>query len=357
MVDNKNNFNNILVDACMHLGDLIHATTVVPLLKEIYPSAKVSFLVNEGLESLFCCVDGVNNIIPYKYKSGGSYIGVYNMAKKIKHYNFDLSISLDPRTRLSAMMWLAKIPCRVGSPSVFGWQPGIERYFFNKYVNLDGYNFKKYPAAFNFQKLIKDFSCYTSNTQYIPKFVYPSEEAIKYVDLRTQKIQKDSLVVALCVNTFDVARNWNLCNYNMIVKSLLRNYNAFIIGVGVKADAEAFNKVVYGINNDRIIDLIGKTNFDQLNAVFKKCDLLINPDNGMGHFAAAAGCPTVTLFSNALPEKYKPLHPLTEVVSSNCECMGQCDKYKRQKCGYKCLDNLKVDDVLYKIERLVHNIR
>ena len=29
----KPKYNNILIDAVMHLGDLIHATTLIPLLK------------------------------------------------------------------------------------------------------------------------------------------------------------------------------------------------------------------------------------------------------------------------------------------------------------------------------------
>ena len=33
----KPKYNNILIDAVMHLGDLIHATTLIPLLKQQYP--------------------------------------------------------------------------------------------------------------------------------------------------------------------------------------------------------------------------------------------------------------------------------------------------------------------------------
>lgn len=64
------------------------------------------------------------------------------MAKEIKKYNFDLSISLDPRLRLSAMMWLAGIPTRVGSESLFGWQAGTERFFFSDYFRLKDYDVK-----------------------------------------------------------------------------------------------------------------------------------------------------------------------------------------------------------------------
>ena len=39
----KPKYNNILIDAVMHLGDLIHATTLIPLLKQQYPDAEKRF--------------------------------------------------------------------------------------------------------------------------------------------------------------------------------------------------------------------------------------------------------------------------------------------------------------------------
>lgn len=349
-------YKNILIDACMHLGDLIHATSVIPLLHEIYPDAEISFLVNSGLENLFSCVRGVKEVIPYKYTSGGSYYGVYEMAQDIKKRHFDLSVSLDPRTRLSAMMWLAGIPHRVGSPSVFGWKPGVERFFFNEYVDFTGYDFSKQPMAYNFQELIKRFAQIPSDKLYVPLFQKPTKDAVEYIDTYTKSISQKSLSIALCVNTVDEARNWPPKNYNLLVKKILEKYDTVIIGVGIKADEDVFLKATYDIEKDRVVNLVGKTNFDQLNALFRKCDLLINPDNGMGHFAAAAGCPTVTLFSNASPMKYKPLHPLTEVVASNCECAGKCDKKRRKSCQYRCLDMLTVEAVLCKVNKLIGKI-
>lgn len=353
---NNIQYKNILIDACMHLGDLIHATSVIPLLHEIYPDAEISFLVNSGLENLFSCVRGVKEVIPYKYTSGGSYYGVYEMAQDIKKRHFDLSVSLDPRTRLSTMMWLAGIPHRVGSPSVFGWKPGVERFFFNEYLDFTGYDFSKQPMAYNFQELIKRFAQIPSDKLYVPFFQKPTKDAVEYIDTYTKSISQKSLSIALCVNTVDEARNWPPKNYNLLVKKILEKYDTVIIGVGIKADEDVFLKATYDIEKDRVVNLVGKTNFDQLNALFRKCDLLINPDNGMGHFAAAAGCPTVTLFSNASPEKFKPLHPLTEVVASNCECVGQCNKSRRRICQYRCLDMLTVEDVLCKVDRLISKI-
>ena len=68
-------------------------------------------------------------------------------------------------------------------------------------------------------------------------------------------------------------------------------------------------------NKARVINFCGKTNLDQLSAFFTNVDFLVHFDNGMGHFAAAAGCPTITLFSNSNPMQFKPIQDNAMIVS------------------------------------------
>ena len=56
------------------------------------------------------------------------------------------------------MMWIANIPTRVGSRSIFWNESGIERFFFTDYVEWGSYICKEHSAAENFQKLIKLFA-------------------------------------------------------------------------------------------------------------------------------------------------------------------------------------------------------
>ena len=193
----KKQYKNILVDAVMHLGDLIHATSIVTLLKKLYPETRVSFLVESGLVPLFDNVGGVEHVIPYHYKSGGDYVNVFRMGNMLKKYNFDLSISLDPRTRLAAMMWIAGIPTRVGSPSVFGWEPGVEKHFFTDFVDLGEWNCKEHPHAYNFQHLVKRFAKVDNIENFKPLFTPPSVETLQYVDTLLEDIPKDSLKIAM----------------------------------------------------------------------------------------------------------------------------------------------------------------
>ena len=347
--DNTCKYNNILVDAVMHLGDLIHATTIIPLLKSTFPGTKVSFLVPSNLVEVFDLIDDVEYVIPYSYKSGRDYFNVYKMAQKIKKYNFDLSISLDPRMRLSSMMWLAGIPTRVGSPSVFGWEPGLEKIFFSDYVKFYDYDIRKHSAAENFQQLIRIFANLgnvDSDNFIRPFFKKADPSSDKYVGDILADLHKDNIKIALCVKTVDEARNWDPDNFSKIIKKLNSSYSCDFVFVGVNGDKDSIEKICSGVGkDDNLFHAEGRTNLKQLNALLRKMDFLVNLDNGMGHFAAAAGCPTVTIFSNADPWKFKPLHEKTKIVFCACDCRENCNKHSRKKCNYECLNSININDV------------
>ena len=141
------------------------------------------------------------------------------------------------------------------------------------------------------------------------------------------------------------------------MNKIIEKYKADIIITGVKSDDDTANKIIASIKDkNRVLNLCGKTNLTQLNALFSKMDFLINFDNGMGHFAAAAGCPTITLFSNALPTQFTPLHDKTLIVQSGLKCVINCNKKLRKTCGLKCLEEVTVDKVMEKVDILIKNL-
>ena len=349
-------YKNILIDAMMHLGDLIHATSVIPLLKEIYPDCKISFMVEPGLVKLFENVEGVEHVIPYSYKSKGDYLAVFKMGKDLQKYNFDLSISLDPRLRLAAMMWAAKIPTRVGSRSIFWNESGAERFFFTDYVEWGSYVCKQHPAAENFQKLIKLFAGADDDKFYKPRFAKSAKEDCEYIDKKIQKRLPDAIKIAFCVQTLEESKNWNLDNFVKLIDKINSKYNALIIITGVKSDVEAANYLIDKVKKKNIINLCGKTSLKQLNALYNKIDFLINCDNGAGHFAAASGCPAVTIFTSGDPTQCVPLHDKTLIVQSGLACVKNCNKKLRKTCGLKCLQVVTVDKVMQQVDKIIENL-
>ena len=66
----------------MHLGDVITAASVIPVLKEQYPHSEIHYLVKDSVALPASLICGVDRVIPYTYQSGGGALDVIRMGKK-----------------------------------------------------------------------------------------------------------------------------------------------------------------------------------------------------------------------------------------------------------------------------------
>lgn len=87
----------------MHLGNVITAASVIPVLKEQYPHSEIHYLVKDSVALPASLICGVDRVIPYTYQSGGGALDVIRMGKKLSQEGYDLGISLDPRERVTLM--------------------------------------------------------------------------------------------------------------------------------------------------------------------------------------------------------------------------------------------------------------
>mgnify|MGYP005856036873 CR=1 FL=1 len=73
-------------------------------------------------------------------------------------------------------------------------------------------------------------------------------------------------------------------------------------------------------NPASVIDLAGRTNLNQLAALFARCDLLISNDTGPLHLAVACGAMVVGVFTCTNPERTGPYGPRSSVVLTQVSC-------------------------------------
>lgn len=52
----------------MHLGDVITAASVIPVLKEQYPHSEIHYLVKDSVALPASLICGVDRVIPYTYQ-------------------------------------------------------------------------------------------------------------------------------------------------------------------------------------------------------------------------------------------------------------------------------------------------
>jgi ADP-heptose:LPS heptosyltransferase len=112
-------------------------------------------------------------------------------------------------------------------------------------------------------------------------------------------------------------RRWSPSHFVSAARLIGRVLPATFVVVGTEAERGEANEVLAHLGPETI-DLVGKTSVGQLAAVLERCRTVIGNDAGVGHLAAAAGTPAVTVFGPSNEAAWRPL--LGTVVTADIAC-------------------------------------
>ena len=349
----------IFIDGIMHLGDMIMSSSVIPVLKKAYPDSEIIYLATANLAYVASFFEGIDQVIPYTYQSKGGYMDVYRMGKMLRKYNFDIGISLDPRERVTLMKWFAHIPIRISMEQALGWKLGWEKWFYTNDLSFsDGWNYKEHRMSESFQHLM---CLYTNDSEmkFIPLSFRPSSN----VDMQTatqllKPAGNDKKKIAFCVATTDGFKDWPSDKFSVIADWLIEKYNSVIIMTGIPKHANKVYQIIEYMNyKDSCINVVGKTSFSELIALFRQIDLVLTLDTGTSHIAGAAGCPVITIFTHNSPAIYKPAGEYTGAVSAYLPCSGKHICIGPRKCKKNdCVEAVTVSMVQKEISRIMEMI-
>ena len=113
--------------------------------------------------------------------------------------------------------------------------------------------------------------------------------------------------------------------------------------LGIADQRQMGNQLRQG--NEHIENLCGDTDVESLMNQLLDCDVVISPDSGIAHLAAACGIPVIVLFTSGAPSWTRPVGNSVTILSSNISC-SPC--FNRQGCQqkYSCVSTLDTDRVV-----------
>ncbi|MBI4208837.1 MAG: lipopolysaccharide heptosyltransferase II [Deltaproteobacteria bacterium] len=159
--------------------------------------------------------------------------------------------------------------------------------------------------------------------------------------------------IAIHLGASKPANRWRSERYLELAQRIQKNWGAGILFTGGIEEAEASHKIKNSSN--LFLNLVGKTNLKQTAAVLQRCDLVIGGDTGPIHLAVAMGTPVVTLFGAANPQRTGPYGYTSWVVRKDLFC-SPCGQRTCPLKTYACLEELRVDDVMGKVQSFLQNV-
>lgn len=264
-------------------GEFLLNIPAFKALKQSYPEAALTLIVDPYVQELTQCLDFIDEVLIWENKKH-TIPEVASFSNKLRRKGFDLCLIFNPSKEFNLISFLAGIPIRVGYARKWG-------FLLNKKIKDDKYLGLKHEVEYNLElaKLagakIEDKKIYLNIDTNI---------ADNFIDLCDNKT-----LVAIHPWASDAIKQWPIDKFCGLVEKLTEESGIMVILVGGPDEAAISQGSFAGFQeNNKVVDLTGKTSLKELAAVLKKCKLLVSADSGPMHLAAAVGTKVIAIFRN-----------------------------------------------------------
>jgi heptosyltransferase-2 len=161
----------------------------------------------------------------------------------------------------------------------------------------------------------------------------------------------DGRFVAVAAGSKSDLKKWPTERYAALLDKMILNDGCRIVLVGDAADAADSAKVRAAMRGG-VLDLTGRTTFEELCAVLGRAALLVTNDSAPLHVADALGTPVLAIFGPTEPRKYGPRGAQSLVARKRVFCQP-CEKAQCRFATHECLKDLSVELVYAKARQIL----
>ncbi len=331
----------ILVRATNWVGDAVISIPALAALRARFPQANISLLARPWVAGLYRGQGLADRLLLFDREGGHRGLrGLERLAQELRAEKFDLAVLLQNAFQAAWLAWRAGIPQRIGyGRDLRSWLltdavpvpragaiPPHERFYYLELLRRAG--------------LIDEIP----HTQEIRLRVEPLAIARAQEKLRAAGVRADSaLRIALAPGAaYGSAKCWPVERYAQLADRLIAEFGADVILFGAPSEREVAERIAAAMRRNAVM-LAGKTEIDELPALFATCQLFIGNDSGAMHVAAAAGLPVVAIFGPTDPVGTAPVTPRWTLVREPVVC-SPCF-LRHCPIDHRCMMRVSVDTV------------
>ncbi|MDD4980295.1 MAG: lipopolysaccharide heptosyltransferase II [Candidatus Omnitrophica bacterium] len=332
--------NKILFITLSNIGDCILTLPVLDTLLQEFPQAKITVLSGPRPKEIFQDNPRIQKLFIYeKHSSLREKISLFKELKKI---NFDLVVDLR-----NSLLGVALTGRKEALPSLS--MPGQIRHMKDKHLrqvsgvpakNIGG-SAKHFGGRCQVSGKIKGDSLYIKPED---------EEYIKNI-LRKNNITAQDKIIIIAPGARSHTKRWDKEKFTELIPHLIKEFGVKVALVGDKDDAYITRYITENCRCS-VLDLSAKTTLGQLACLLKKAKAVITNDSAVLHLASYLNLPIVAIFGPTNEAKYGPWSEISAVVKKDIFCRP-CEKAQCRFGTLKCLQLIKVEDVLRQVRNLL----
>ncbi len=306
----KKEFKNILIVRTDRIGDVVLTTPAIKALREAYPTAKISILVNPATKDL---VEGnvyLNEVLVDDREHEHKGKGFLKLARLLRQKRFDLAIIFHTKRRTNLLCFLAGIPRRVGyKNNKFG-------FLLTDPIEDKRHLGEKHEAEYCLD-VLKHLGIKADSLEILVPIQRKAEEWLKEFE-QAHQIKAADQIMAVHAGASDPSKRWPETRFVETIDILMKCYPLKVVLIGADNIKEISQKISSSVSLP-ILDMTGKTTVGQLAVLLKRCSLLISNDSGPVHVAAGVGTPVISIFTRNQPginpERWRPLGDKVKIVA------------------------------------------
>jgi heptosyltransferase-3 len=344
-----NEIKKILVIKLRHIGDVLLTVPVFRALRETYPDAHISALVNSGTEDVLTGNHLIDEIIVFdraiKNKNCfQKYLMEIAFLRQIRAKNFDMTIDLTSGDRAAIVSFTSRAKYRLA------YDPGRKGFLGKRYLytHITKKVGNQHMVLSNLD-LVKQFGINTNNLTL--DFFIP-EDAKMFVKriFRENNINKNDKVIHVHPTSRWVFKCWKDEYMADVIRWIIsKGIKVVITSSPDKQEMEKARRILSLVSSNGILNLCGKTTIKQLAAISKASDLFLGVDTAPMHIAAAVGTPVIALFG-AGEKNWRPWGEGHVVISKET---WDRSGVSREEYINRNLARITPDDVIKEVEGLL----
>lgn len=152
-------------------------------------------------------------------------------------------------------------------------------------------------------------------------------------------------------------RKWETSNFEHLARKISEEFeDALIVFTGVEKERQAIEALNLNLEEDRYINLAGKTSLQELMALYQLATLVITNDSGPAHFASMFKVNIIVLFGPETPELFAPIGKNIHVIYKKLACSPCVNVFNHRfsPCTDNiCMQNIAVSEVFNKVKEIL----
>ena len=329
----KKPIRSVLVVKLSAIGDVIHALPVASAIKETYPEARVTWVVEPPAYNILQGNPDIDEIIVFEKKKfrslGGFFANFGPLKKKLQEHKYDVVLDLQGLFKSAAIAWCAGGDLRLGTCNMREGSNHISTPVVGPHAQ--GHIVERYLDV------ARAMGCEVKEVHFGID-ITPADGKMARSYLYAAGAKGDIPYVALAIGANWPNKRWPV-EYYAKLSDWLYDRHILPVLVGGGALDQQLAEDIIRLSEIPPINMVGKTTLKQLAYVMQEAKAVVGGDTGPVHLAAGLKVPTIMLMGPTDANRNGPYGQLENAL----EVERKCKYCWKRACphGYDCLSQIR----------------